>query len=99
MICEARTGAPNIRPRSRLFVEEAMRTRTIVSILLAALALNAGVGRAQASSQLVETVQTDLYAGETAAAANAAEAALAASPADDEARFALGAVQFLQAIE
>lgn len=75
-----------------------MRIRTIVSLLVAALALDAGAQRAHAASQLVETMQTHLYAGETAAAAAAAEAALATSPADDEARFALGAVQFLQSI-
>jgi hypothetical protein len=76
-----------------------MRTRSIVGFFLAALVFAAGIGRAQAASQFIETVQSHLYAGETTAAAEAAEAALAAGPADDEARFALGAVEFLQAIE
>src|SRR5438128_757122 len=76
-----------------------MRMRTIFGLLLVALALHGGVGRAQAASQLVESVQTHLYAGETAAAADAAGAALSTDSANDEARFALGAVQFLQAIE
>jgi hypothetical protein len=76
-----------------------MHVRTIVSFLLTAVAFAADIGRAEAASQLVETVQTHLYAGETNAAAAAAEAALAATPTDGEARFALGAVQFLQAIE
>ena len=39
-------------------------------------ALDAGAERAHAASQLGETVQTHLYAGETAAAASVAEAAL-----------------------
>src|SRR5689334_2088133 len=74
-----------------------MRIRTILGFFLVALA--AGGGQAQAASQLVESVQTHLYAGETAAAADVAAAAIAADSSDDEARFALGAVQFLQAIE
>jgi hypothetical protein len=52
-----------------------------------------------AASELVEAVQTQLHAGESDAAAQAAEERLTSNPDDDEARFALGAVQFFQAIE
>ncbi len=50
-------------------------------------------------SPLVAEVQIGLYAGRTAEAASAAERRLAAVPDDGEARFALGTVQFLQAVE
>jgi len=52
-----------------------------------------------AATDMLTTVQTALYAGHTQAAGDAARARLAISPDDDQARFALGAVQFLQAIE
>ena len=78
-----------------------MRIPTIAAgCLLAALGVAGAAGRAQAASELVEAVQVHLYAGETAAAAAAAEQRSSPRmPTDDEARFALGAVQFLQAIE
>ena len=76
-----------------------MRISTIARCLVAALALLGPSGGAWAASELVETVQMHLYAGKTAAAAAFAEERLATNPEDDEARFALGAVQFLQAIE
>lgn len=77
-----------------------MRFRMIFFGCLAAALGAAGVpGGAHAASELIETVQTHLYAGESAAAAAAAKARLGANAEDDEARFALGAVQFLQAIE
>ena len=56
-------------------------------------------GNALAASDLVEKVQTHLYAGQTAQAATVAEVRLGEAPEDDQARFALGAVQFLQAVE
>jgi hypothetical protein len=56
-------------------------------------------GRASAASELVETVQTDLYVGDSAAAVAAIEEQLAQSPDDDEALFLLGGVEFIQAIE
>ena len=70
-----------------------------VGCLVATLGMSSATQRAYAASELVETVQVHLYAGKTAAAATAAEAELAAHADNDEARFALGAVQFLQAIE
>lgn len=70
-----------------------------VAGVVAGLALAGAASRAHAASELVEAVQIHLYAGESAAAAAVAEERLAANPDDDEARFALGAVQFLQAIE
>ena len=77
-----------------------MRIPTMAAgCLLAALGVAGVAGRAQAASELVEAVQVHLYAGETAAAAVVAEAELAAHADNDEARFALGTVQFLQAIE
>lgn len=76
-----------------------MRSPMIVGRLVAALALLGPCSAARAASELVETVQVHLYAGESAAAAAAAEARLVTNPEDHEARFALGAVQFLQAIE
>lgn len=56
-------------------------------------------GSAHASANFVEEVQAALYAGKTAEAAVVAGDRLAKAPDDDQARFALGAVQFLQAIE
>jgi hypothetical protein len=70
-----------------------------IAVVTMALAAWMETGPARAASELVETVQARLYAGETSAAAAAAEARLATNPEDDEARFALGAVEFLQAVE
>jgi hypothetical protein len=73
--------------------------RVIGLILVAALASAGPAGRATAASELVETVQMDLYVGDSAAAMAAIEEKLTQSPDDDEARFLLGGVQFIQAIE
>jgi hypothetical protein len=67
--------------------------------LIVALGIAGATDRARAASELVEAVQVHLYAGETAAAVAAAEQQMAVNSQDDEARYALGAVQFLQAIE
>ena len=56
-------------------------------------------GNAFAASDVVAKVQAALYAGQTAEAASSVQARLAEAPDDNEARFALGAVQFLQAVE
>lgn len=56
-------------------------------------------GTALAASDLVEKVQVHLYAGHSAEAASVAKARLAKMSDDDEARFALGTIQFLQAVE
>ncbi len=56
-------------------------------------------GPAKADAELLATVQDHLYAGESAEAAAAAEAQLAQSPDDDEARLLLGGVEFIQAVE
>jgi hypothetical protein len=76
-----------------------MRISRTACLLVAGLCLYGVATPARAASELVETVQTSLNAGETAAAAAAAEERLKTEPGDDEARFALGAIQFLQAIE
>lgn len=71
--------------------------------LLASLALAAvwlvSPDSAKAASPLVETVSAHLYSGQTEKAAMVAEARLQEVPGDDNARFALGAIQFLQAVE
>ncbi len=54
---------------------------------------------ARAAPDIVGELQADLYAGRTQAAAEAAQARLAAAPGDDQARFALGVAQFLGAVE
>ncbi|WP_125461758.1 MULTISPECIES: hypothetical protein [Rhodomicrobium] len=75
-----------------------MTFRNLLRLL--ALFLGAALGSQQASSQsFVETVQTALYAGKIDDAAAAARARLGASPGDAQAQFALGAAQFLGAVE
>ncbi len=54
---------------------------------------------ASASADFIEDLQSHLYAGKTAAAAEVARDRLDEAPDDDRARFALGAVRFLQAVE
>lgn len=76
-----------------------MRIPTVAAGCLIALGVAGATDHARAASELVEAVQVHLYAGETAAAVAAAEQRIAANPQDDEARYALGAIQFLQAIE
>jgi hypothetical protein len=73
--------------------------RRLFGCLVAAAILLGASGGAWAASDLVQRVQGLLYAGRTADAAAAAEARLAESPGDHQARFALGAVEFLQAVE
>jgi hypothetical protein len=65
---------------------------------VAAFVLSTGEPAA-AQGTVIETLQTHLYAGRTAEAAAALEQRLAAQPDDDQARYALGAVQFVQAVE
>jgi hypothetical protein len=76
-----------------------MRFPRTACLFAAGVLLCIVANRADAASELIETVQAELDAGNSAAAAAAAEQRLTAQPGDDEARFALGAVQFLQAIE
>lgn len=64
-----------------------------------ALALWLLPSAAQAASAFVEAVQAELYGGRLAAAAAVAERQLETAPDDDQARFALGATRFLQAVE
>ena len=66
---------------------------------IAAILVFGTCGNAFAASDLVEKVRTHLYAGQTADAVAVANARLAEALDDDEARFALGTVQFLQAVE
>jgi hypothetical protein len=76
-----------------------MAYRWILGWFLAAFLSTTVGGNAFAASDLVEKVQTHLYAGQTADAASVARSRLAEAPDDDQARFALGTVQFLQAVE
>ena len=64
-----------------------------------AAALTIWSSNGAATSNVVEKVQDLLYAGKTAEAAAVAQGHLAEAPDDDRARFALGAVQFLEAVE
>src|SRR5688572_2538273 len=52
-----------------------------------------------AHAATLDEIRMHLYAGRIAAAVEAAGAQLAQSPADDQARFALGTAQFLQVLE
>lgn len=61
--------------------------------------LASACGSALSATDLVASLQARLYAGETAKAAEIARARLADAPFDAQAQFALGAVQFLQAVE
>jgi hypothetical protein len=70
-----------------------------ISGWLAALVVYGSFSGSFATADLVEQVQAALYAGQTGQAASAAKSRLADVPGDAQARFALGAVQFLQAIE
>src|SRR5688572_1238353 len=76
-----------------------MTMRIARGLLVAALVAALPSGRALAQSPLVEEVQAHFYAGRTADAAAAAAARLAQAPDDGTARFALGAAEFLQAVE
>ena len=78
-----------------------MNRKSIIAGLTAVLlatALVGGMARAE-SPDVLETVQDHLYAGRTAAAAAAMHARLREAADDDQARFALGAAQFVQAVE
>ena len=76
-----------------------MLRRILLVCLVAILAPLMPSAPVFADEATLKAVQEHLYAGRTAEAAAAAEARLAAAPDDDQARFALGAVQFLQAVE
>jgi hypothetical protein len=52
-----------------------------------------------ARADLLADVRTELYAGRTETATAVAQRWLDAAPSDDQARFALGAAQFLRAVE
>ncbi len=75
----------------------AYRKAFVMIAIAAALAIWSG--RAVASSDVIEKIQNHLYAGQTAEAATVARGRLAEAPGDDQVRFALGAIQFLQSIE
>ena len=76
-----------------------MACRWILSWLAAVLFFATPAGNALAATDVAEKVQAHLYAGQSADAASVARSRLAEAPDDDQARFALGAVQFLQAVE
>jgi len=73
--------------------------RWILGCLLGAFISAVLIGEAMASSELVRNIQTHLYAGQTDKAASIARVRLSEVPDDNQARFALGAVQFLLAVE
>ena len=71
-------------------------------IALACLVTLAPLGLATpgaADPATLKAVQAYLYTGQTEEASAAAAARLLTAPDDEQARFALGAVQFLQAVE
>ncbi|MDH3596058.1 MAG: hypothetical protein OEU09_12460 [Rhodospirillales bacterium] len=76
-----------------------MAYRRALGWFAVAVALVIWSGGASGSSDVVEKVQTHLYAGKTVEAATAARERLTDAPGDGQARFALGAVQFMQAVE
>lgn len=76
-----------------------MAYRKTFGLIAIAAALAIWSGRAFASSDVIEKVQNHLYAGQTAEAAAVAQGRLAEAPGDDQVRFALGAIQFLQSVE
>ncbi|MGI9522954.1 MAG: hypothetical protein ACR2PG_15050 [Hyphomicrobiaceae bacterium] len=73
--------------------------RTLGWLLFLAFISFVASSPAFASSTLVREVQTKLYAGQTAEAASNARSRLNEAPGDDNARFYLGAIQFLQPVE
>ena len=73
--------------------------KALAASLMIATALSYGGTAAPAAGITVAAVQEKLYAGELAPARAALEAQLLQSPQDDQARMALGTIQFLQAIE
>ncbi len=76
-----------------------MAYRKAFGSFIIVMALTIWSSSASASSDVIEKVQAFLYAGKTWRAETVVRARLAEAPDDDQARFALGAVQFLQAIE
>lgn len=76
-----------------------MAYRKALGLIAIGAALAIWSGGAVASSDVIEKVQNHLYAGQTAEAAAVARGRLAEAPGDDQARFALGAIQFLQSVE
>lgn len=74
---------------------EKLKRAIASTILVSALASGGGA----ASADTVSDLQQRLYSGELSAAQDALEAQLSHSPHDDQARMALGTVQFLRAIE
>ena len=75
-----------------------MGYRRMLGVFLFGLLIGAA-GTASARAEFVEEFRSRLYAGQTSEAVSVARARLAAAPHDDNARFALGAAQFLQAVE
>ena len=76
-----------------------MAYRMTIGLIAIAAALAIWSGRAIASSDVIEKIQYHLYAGQTAEAAAIAQGRLAEAPGDDQVRFALGTIQFLQSVE
>lgn len=76
-----------------------MAYRKAFGLIAIAAALAIWSGGAVASSDVIGKVQNHLYAGRTAEAEAVARGRLAEAPGDDQARFALGVIQFLQSVE
>lgn len=75
------------------------RSRVVIQWATFLLAFSLWNGVAHAAPNALELFQTHLYAGRTAEAADALQIHLEEVSDDDQARFALGAVQFIQAVE
>jgi hypothetical protein len=76
-----------------------MSFRSLLRSVSAACALALSIGFAHAAPEVVDTVRSHLYAGRSAEAVAAADTGLAQSAGDDENRYALGAAQFVRAVE
>jgi hypothetical protein len=73
--------------------------RSLLRSLSAAGALALSTGTVHAAPEVLDAVRSHLYAGRSAEAIAAAEAGLAEAPGDDENRYALGAAEFVRAVE
>lgn len=93
--------APPIVPSNHAALGEPRRRppRGCVTAILLGLALLAAAPSSLASEAAAEAARRHLYAGTTAAGIPELERLVAADPADREARFGLGMLQFVRAVE
>jgi hypothetical protein len=76
-----------------------MDYRSVLAAFSCVVALSVGASALAVSPDVVDELNQHLYAGDTAQAALVAKQRLDEVPDDDQARFMLGSVQFLQAVE